>query len=540
MFRPIIKMATSFHDYQYSLGSKYITLTSDNENKSPSSNNSSTNFICTFNEPFYFQRDSYEVGLVGIRYKMPQPKTPRNQNISQQQQQQHSRAIEERKVVDKLFPNLKPSIKTKIPYIKTQDKITKLPSDLTDAFRKANINFVTTFGIIGGDFSKLFITTHFSDENLKKYVILPYKLATTMGFTREWFLPGTHDAYEIFTQTAYDEIPMGSDLSIHTETFQNDENLISINRIYERTSFYARKNSKHDTDFRQFFSHINAIFQNSPSKFAFLMSMVDGKVDIMFDGLENEYVVIPSKLSRMLGFSQDKFFKGLHRAKFEYNQEAFDSIADYETLYFRFGAFLKNEIPMEEPENVEPQTVISTLNKAFTDRLYRDTRVHFDLTGGTLNLRTFPEDVSIKLPKLLCEYFSINKDTIFNNGSSVQVSETIVEEEKKVEDEENIIAEGETEILPPPTVEGKRILVICDCVDNQYYNQKAFPMLRDMDMRSEYINEISEDFSPIVYVGLKSEHIYQIRITLLDEFGRQLDFGENQTLVKLHFKPKFE
>jgi hypothetical protein len=201
---------------------------------------------------------------------------------------------------------------------------------------------------------------------------------------------------------------------------------------------------------------------------------------------------------------------------------------------------MKREIAMEEPENLEPQTVISALNKAFTDKLYHDTRIHFDLTNGNLSLRTFPDDASVKLPKLLCNYFGISQDLIFINGSSVQVSKAVEEEEKKVDEEENIIAEGETEILPPSTVVGKRILVLCDCVGNQYYNQKAFPMLRDMDMSSDYINEIQKDFSPIVYMPLKSEHIYQIRITLVDEFGRQLDFGENQTVVKLHFKPKFE
>jgi len=275
MFRPIINLATSFHDHQYTFGSKYITLSSDtvNNNSIIPYNNSSTDFICTFTEPFYFLRNSYEIGLVGICYKQVKPVISRRAKY----------------LGSKLFPNLKPSIINTITYTKTQNEVSKSVSDFSKVSESANLNLVLTFGFISVDFKRLYITLHYNDSDPKKYVIFPYKLASVLGFTRDWFLPGQHDSYEVLTQNEYDKLPMGSDLSIHTEKFQNDENLISIERIYEKTLYFIRNNARGDGDFRKFFSRINAIFQSSSIRFAFLFNLLDRKVDIAFEGKDNEY-----------------------------------------------------------------------------------------------------------------------------------------------------------------------------------------------------------------------------------------------------------
>ena len=69
-----------------------------------------------------------------------------------------------------------------------------------------------------------------------------------------------------------------------------------------------------------------------------------------------------------------------------------------------------------------------------------------------------------------------------------------------------------------------------------YFGDRQYQLLRVLDLSREYINPTHTSFSPILYVPLESDDITQVRVRLLDEFGRLLNLENNPVQVTLHFR----
>ena len=520
----------------YISGSRYIILTSNYD----SSSGTSTDFVCSFNEPLLIPRYSYNIGLVSLQYKPVKPPTPATTAPSTttllKVKSKQNRIENGRKI----FPNLKPSIIKKIPYRKTKTDIRNFQKDFNNIMKSTFPNLILSVGAISK--KELFSTLQYENtENPKTYVILPYNLTTLLGYTRYWFLPGLHDAAEVFSQKALDKIPLRTDMTITTELFQSEENLISISQIFNKIEYYQRDNSKGDDKYTLFCAHLNRMFKEANISFELAFDFKDKKITLAFEAQPNEYVVIPSKLANMLGFNYDTFQSGTHMSGFDFDQQSFDSIADGETLFFRFGVYFNYQVGMAEPSNLLPRTVVNELNKSLIERLYPDAKVQFNIKENILKSEMNRSDIQVKLPAALSKYFGISESIIFEHDTSIEVGPEIAQQEEDIETQEEYTDEGQDEIVPPhPGQPSKRLLVLCNIIENQYRNNRSFPVLRELDLSTDYINETKESFSSIVYIPVTSEHVQQLRITLVDEYGQVLNFDNNPTTVELHLKPRIE
>ena len=112
---------------------------------------------------------------------------------------------------------------------------------------------------------------------------------------------------------------------------------------------------------------------------------------------------------------------------------------------------------------------------------------------------------------------------------------------KKEEKEIKYAEEGSDIILPDTSITSKRMLVLTNIADNQPYHGQMLPYLREITLNSKTNNsETTATFHTVLYLPLSSEHLSFVRIKLVDEFGRQLDFGNSETSVLLHFKPRLD
>ena len=194
-------------------------------------------------------------------------------------------------------------------------------------------------------------------------------------------------------------------------------------------------------------------------------------------------------------------------------------------------------VPMQEPQSLEFDAVVATVNSAFETWRYPRYDVVFKYADGFLTVEDIPDSTSIEFPKAVNEYFGFSEGSKFTNNTRLRLKDELIktaEEEK--EDEET----GTSEI--PPAGRGNYILVTSNFTAQQLLNDRYFPALRVIDLQ-EYENDrlpFRLNFNPVVFVPLCCEELSSLRVQFVDEFNRPVKFQENSLIaVQLHFKSRF-
>ena len=157
--------------------------------------------------------------------------------------------------------------------------------------------------------------------------------------------------------------------------------------------------------------------------------------------------------------------------------------------------------------------------------------ISFNVNGDKATSQMRAGD-SVQLPKAINKQLGLDEDFVFVIDYEHQSKQTNqVESFERPESEPEI----ETEVVQIERI-AKQLLVTCSAVKNQYFGDRQYPILRILDLSQEYIKQTQSTFSPILYVPLESDDITQVRIRLLDEFGRLLNFGNNPVQLTLHFR----
>ena len=334
---------------------------------------------------------------------------------------------------------------------------------------------------------------------------------------------------------------MNTNLDIIIEKFQNDQNLITINQVFPKVLYYVRSNMDGDSVPEKFMSRLNKHFSDLNIPFALTINIANKSMGLIFEGRAQEYVAIPLKIANMIRFNQGTFSPGVYNSEKEYDIDAFNTILDGELLYFRFGTFEEYKLPMNEVENLNPKSVVNELNNSFKNTLYSDLKINFKLHKDLLSCEMNRDDVEVILPSALSKYLGVNEKLVYTNGTSVNVQESIAKEEEQIEEQEEFDEdEGDQTPIPPPSVPRKSLLVLLDCVDNQYFNNKPYPLLRRTNLTDDYKSENREYFDPVIFMPVNRQDIKQLRVKFVDEYGQNLDFGNNLTVIEIYFKPKYE
>jgi len=142
---------------------------------------------------------------------------------------------------------------------------------------------------------------------------------------------------------------------------------------------------------------------------------------------------------------------------------------------------------------------------------------------------------SVQLPKAINTQLGLGEDFVFQADYEHQNKQTNQINQEESFERPDIEPEVVTESVQIERI-AKQLIVTCSAVKNQYFGDRQYQLLRVLDLPREYINQTHMSFSPILYVPLESDDITQVRVRLLDEFGRLLNFDNNPVQITLHFR----
>jgi len=485
----------------FALKNYYVTLKS---NDFPG--NSGANFICPLPQPLHLPRNLYDVGILNITYNT----TDKSEDSMQLDQQ-----------TKLLFPHLKP------PVIKNYTYNYEKRNKLNDFFmhfnrRLAEMQFPAALELWLAKSDKEFIVQ--IQNRGKKNILFPVEIAEFLGFRRRMFEPGSHTGESVCSESNLIGLKSG-DYILETIDFPDKQNLITLDRMYEELLYVAYKGEEPKQFFEKIVRNVNTEghllqLEMTPEE-KFNISLKSGRE------YTNEYIVFPQKLVAAMGLDRNKFNVGKYESVGKLQRDLFAEIQKKEKLYFKFGRRRNLLLPMNEPSSLDYQKVLEEINKTFSKWKLDDLRPNFKVQDGKLYAENLEDGV--ELPQAVIKFFEIPEETVITAEEKVDVGETIVEEERE--------KEIKTEEQPIQTTHyvSQRILILSDVVENQMYGMQMLPTLGQLPYSDK--KNVFETFKSVLYVPLSSEHVYYIRVQLVDEFTAQLS-NIKDTQLTLHFKPR--
>ncbi|CAG7728208.1 unnamed protein product, partial [Allacma fusca] len=174
-----------------------------------------------------------------------------------------------------------------------------------------------------------------------------------------------------------------------------------------------------------------------------------------------------------------------------FNEEEFAKLRGDDTLFFRLGYKNLYPIAMKEPQTMGVQDVLAEMNAALASEKFPDYSIKFQYGNGESFTKEIPRDYTIDLPYSVKRYFEIPSDTLFTKSKRVQVGHDVVIQVEQIQEEE----EGE-DIIVPVTSSRKRLLVVLNVVESQFYKNQHVQLLAETGMSSILITEIEKEFMP--------------------------------------------
>ena len=486
--------------------------------------------LTTLSAPLYFPANSYEAGLVSLSYNraMPIPPTPPPPTVQEPTQPTGT--------YGPLFPNYVPPVVQNYSVTKERDKILLFVMDIRRALAGTGVEF--KFIATDDELGKVVASVRLDGEKMKnKWLVVSPTLARLLGFNRQSFTAGSYSGTEVATQALYETFPKGTKFPMKIIEPKDQQNVI---KLYEELeSIYPYLVTSKPASFKDFFPPlITAIFQRGfIIDFAFTE---DNKAIVTVQSAQNrkeDYIVLPEALLKCLGFNFDKFYVGTHYSSVPFSQQHYQEIAEKTFLWFRFSVYYYLYLPMQEPEDVQLDTVINKLNDTFITEVYPNYPVSFGYDQGYLQINDIPPSTSIILPYALCRYFGFPDHSEFKRGTRLRLRAELIKEENEKEYEEE---SGVTPSSQP--LVGSFTLITTNFTANQIVGNRQFPVLRVIDSTAEggYKKNVRFDFQTVVYVPVVTERLQTLRIRLVDEYDRSIPLEEGSTAtVQLHFRSRF-
>lgn len=184
---------------------------------------------------------------------------------------------------------------------------------------------------------------------------------------------------------------------------------------------------------------------------------------------------LPYQLAKFLGYELNQFEMGTHVASRASDEKAYKAIGGLEDLWFIMREIVPMQAFMDEPENMELDSVIENVNKALETIEYRET-VSFYYYKGTLGFKLEADDVTVTLPDVVNLYFGFPVKQMFRSGVRMPLKKLLVPEE----DRKHLFQD--TNRWPEPEVAPTQVLVLSSICANQHYENQPLPLLRQLDM----------------------------------------------------------
>ena len=511
-------------DYSYEVAENlYVTLSSRNNPRGVDN----SEIVTHFSQPLKLSREQYEVGLVSVCFT-PEEKTKRVRRSAE----------DNTKLPLKLFPNLiVPDVKD-ITIKKTNEELFRFMMEVNDQSEKKEKFYFTALNTKAPPMGKVFFTLKNKATNVQEYLLFPSSFASAMGFPqRRIFPPGEYFANEIATTENLQAIASDAEFTLKRVTMNDGQNLISVTEEEETLYYFIPDEIK---DRRQFFNSLTSFLLEKGYRLGFDFDD-DGyaTLEVMSTSRRaTDYIRMDDRLIKCLGFGSTKFHVGQHKSKAPFNEQEFQKLEPEEVFWFGMAVYTQSDIPMDEPQNLELDSVVKTLNNALASTRHDSSAISFGYDDGYLEVMTMPENATVTLPSLLSDYFGIDKTIKFTKGTRVPLVEELVEEEEQEEYEleHKEKTEEKEKFLE---MEMDEVQVMTNVVSNQQIGHRQQPVIRSivLDDNKETVKQV---FPSVLYLPVTGEDVQTIRLRLTDPIGRQFTCKKGTvTSAQLHFKSKF-
>ncbi|CAG7733718.1 unnamed protein product [Allacma fusca] len=455
---------------------------------------------------FAYNKHHYNVGLLNLRYTSKQPKSLESNPTRKGRERRFKRS---RKTftplhhaaipVGPLFPDYKNPIIAEYP-IRKQSKETLY--EFTEKFNNGVgklINVLIAQTYVDADGKKFVPTLYVKNQDTASWVLFSNAFASLFGFNRRSFFEGAYVGNQQFSSL-----------------------------------FAFHKNL--DEQFKPFFTRLTSVLGKRGLNVMFSFDTENKCTMIVSLPTSNplNYIILPQELLDSLGFNNDRFYFGTkYTSDTPFNSTAFDNIIPLKNRFINARYFSLQFLAMKEPKSQSIGDVFTELNNTFIDQHHDQFPIQFSYDDGEIILNEIPPDVTIQLPADLRNYFGLPIEAEFKRNSRFPARKMIVEQEEEIEWEEE--HEGDADILGSK----KRFLVLSNIIENQTYEGQKVPILRELNFNEDYNNETEVNFNPVIYLPLRNKQVTEARINFVDENLKPIDFGDAETAVTLHFKPKY-
>jgi len=371
-------------------------------------------------------------------------------------------------------------------------------------------------------------------------LIFPVEIANALGFTQPSFVAGKTHSYTPVDDAKLEEIPATTNLIFFVQPIPPNykENLMTVNTTAQYILEFVMKFSDRHNNIISFLTQLRTKFTTNvhiPVKIGFMVSddeeSIQGKSYIEFNGKENEELVIPEAIAKTLGFTTNIIVPGKHNSPNDVNVQEFQKVDDGTVLHFKIKTKLQYKFPMDEPGSRRLDAIMDSVNFSFYTL---GLPISFNVDGDKATSQMKIGD-SVQLPKAINTQLGLGEDFVFQADYEHQSKQTNQINQEESFERPDIEPEVVTESVQIERI-AKQLIVTCSAVKHQYFGDRQYQLLRVLDLPREYINQTHMTFSPILYVPLESDDITQVRVRLLDEFGRLLNFDNNPVQITLHFR----
>ena len=514
-----------------------ITVLKNSAN--PESKRTDSDIYYQLTSPLQFQPNSYEVALLQLTYKPKQSASNTVQPSSTDptarwvpRKRRRKLQLHERPVLpDPVFPGYRPAVKRKIIVQKRDKNIT----DFINRFNTdiGNLNDMELSIKLAGSTDKGVTWLKVVNSDLSRVYYLSRDLANMLKQRRVQCRAGTFVGGDVLTQSDFNKFGLSSDLSILVVDYKYSNSIITITE--PKQSLFAF-NKPAGEMYQNFLNNI----ATDLLKLDFIVNFsfdADKKctVDVKGNNLQSAYdhLVISSNLLSCMGFSQDRFQLGVHRATVAFDETKFNLITTTDTVFVRLTFTDVENIFMAEPKSNHVIDVLTELNTSIALQKYSTTNIGFYYADGYIVLNEdIPENVTVKLPDLLCKYFGIPLQSSFTPGSKFPTEKEVIEEEEQLE----YVHKGESWIKP--STSHQKLLITSNVVKAQLYGDNVIGLLREVVMSSDYNNVTRIDFNPVWYLPVCCEGVSVLQVNFMDEnlLPVQLD---GETSVTLGFRSHY-
>lgn len=253
------------------------------------------------------------------------------------------------------------------------------------------------------------------------------------------------------------------------------------------------------------------------------------RTQMKFTPEEGYEIAFKHPINRMIGFQKEIFQPGEFYNDLPIKDaiELFEKHADGLVGEVVFYKYFQKQILLDQ---IKGRPLLETLLSEIIGTLVEHEHLFsFNIRPGTniVDYNITPRSERLILSPFLNLYLGQDKNFYFTGQSSIRVPPHIIN----------------PNLIDPYLFMGERpsfkLYVLCNIIQNQFMNGKEKKVLAVLDRVPAKNDEITVNFSPVIYKNVQTENFSQIEIKL--EAGNNFDLQHFQspTVVELHFRPTY-